>query len=154
MCKTSPSNLQEDREKFWNKILDGRRDSFLLSNMNIKYKFRNALNKFHKFPQLISNCLWNHFKGDEKFLNSFCLVSLSIEHTALTLRVPILLFSLSTRSLRQTPFKTTFDLSSWHHLDVGAFRCLFTSALSPHRIIFGNYLRYSNSKRTFPFNGR
>jgi len=30
---------------------------------------------------------------------------------------------------------------------------LFTAALDPHRIIFGNYSRYSNSKRALPFNG-
>lgn len=68
---------------------------------------------------------------------------------------PNLLFSLSTRFLHRAPFKTTFDLSSWYHLkSVLLAAGLFTAALDFHRIIFGNYLRYSNSKRALPFNGQ
>lgn len=96
-------------------------------------------------------------EGDAR-ATSAVSIRLIVDRTPLLLPPQSLVLFIPTRSLHQTPFKATFDLSSRHHLDAGTrccccCWCLFTAALDPHRIIFGNYLRYSNSKRTLPFNG-
>jgi len=72
-----------------------------------------------------------------------------------TLALPNLLFSLSqhaflTPNSFQDNLRPILSTSSRRWLFAAG---LFTAALDPHRIIFGNYSRYSNSKRALPFNG-